>query len=75
MTDMTLSLVLIVKGRRFAAARAAAARGIPMVFIREARGETIGQVSDDFRDKVMDWYGETTKAPFTDGDLLHFSEA
>lgn len=71
-----MKLVLIVKGDRHQAARAASARGIPFAFIREARGDTIGTCGEQFRDKVADWYGEPPHiAPHPAGALLLFKDA
>lgn len=71
-----MNLILIVKGPKFVAAKAAASRGIPFAFRREKNGETIGLVGEQFRDKVDRWYGEPPIAPpYPEGTLLHYSEA
>jgi hypothetical protein len=70
------TMTIIVKGDKFAAAQAAAARGIPFAFICETQhGETIGRVSLDYRADVLKWFLEPPgNAPFPVGTLLHCSE-
>jgi hypothetical protein len=75
-------LSLLVKGNRFEAAKAASARNIPFVFVREhyPQGlprdciETFGHVSREHWDKVSQWFhgSDTETAPYAPGTLLHF---
>ena len=69
-------LSLIVKGNKFEAARAAAARGIAFAFVREVKGfQTVGLSSEAQRDKIASWFGEAPlEAPFPIGTLLHYHE-
>jgi hypothetical protein len=67
-------LSLIVKGSKFAAAQAAADRGVPFVFVRELSHETVGYTSATMRDKVSAWFQEdlSRSAPYPVGALLHY---
>ena len=53
---------LLVKGTKFEAAREAANRGIPAVFVRDFPRfrETLLKTSDPHADKVQDWFLEDT---------------
>lgn len=68
----------IIRGNRFQAARVAADRGIPFVFHHEARGETRGDVPDDYLDLLVRWYTETKfkkmLSGFPVGTLLFYAE-
>lgn len=75
-----LKLLLEIQGSRHDAARAAADRGIPFVFKREtALARTIGETSEDFRKKALDWYEENgggdQLAPFAPGTLIEIVDA
>lgn len=66
-----MMLSLIVKGNRFAAARAAADRRIPAVFVRETKGETILHVGEQFERDVGEWFNaDVHGAPYPVGALL-----
>jgi hypothetical protein len=72
-----MTLRLIVKGSRFAAAQAASHRRVPFVFCRETEhGETCGITSSRFWPDVASWFNEdvTRKAPYPVGSLLHYSD-
>lgn len=47
-----------VKGDRFAAAKAASARGIPFAFVSEGDGLTVGAVAEDYAVSVSRWMCE-----------------
>lgn len=67
---------VIVKGSRFDSARAAAARGIGLVYVRETRpnAETLALTGASL-DALQRWLGEAPHAaPYPCGALLHFSE-
>lgn len=50
-------LTILVKGNRFEAAQAAAARAIPFTFHRETdNGETIGRVATFYLGPVTRWF-------------------
>jgi hypothetical protein len=69
-------IYIIVKGDRHTAARAATERGIPLVFVREVRGDgrtdTCGHVPATFFDKVSAWFAEPNPLPYPPGTCLHF---
>lgn len=70
---------LIIKGDKFKAAQAAAARGIPLAFVRETSApewmpDTIGDTAASY-ETVAAWFGEPPHAaPFPVGSLLSFCE-
>ena len=64
---------LIVKGNKYQAARAAADRGIPAVFLREVETDTVLATRADI-DTLNRWICEDTVAPFPIGSLLLWSE-
>ena len=65
---------VIVKGNRYTAARVAAERGIPFAFQAEHRNgqETVGLVSEEYEDKVIDWFIAHITPPFPDGACLFY---
>ena len=61
---------VIIKGTRWEAARAAADRGIPLVFVRESCGQTHG-LANSTVDELNKWICEAQHhAPFPAGTLL-----
>lgn len=73
--DKSNALRVVVKGDKFAAARAASERGIPFVFVREVRRhgnvQTVGWIPKAFRDKAAEWLtAPPCSPPFPDGALL-----
>jgi hypothetical protein len=73
-----MTLRLIVKGDRLVAAKAAADRGVPFVFVRETmvtkkHTQTVGRTGDEHRAAVKAWFAELPKRrPFPAGTLLHW---
>lgn len=54
-----MAISLIIKGDKFTAARHAAARLVPLVFVRETKfGETIGRVSSYYEADCRAWFAE-----------------
>jgi hypothetical protein len=67
----------LIKGNRHQAAKAAADRRVPAVFISETkRGETVIRVGPQFERDIIKWFCEDriTDAPFPIGSCLHYSE-
>ena len=66
--------VLIVKGDKFQAAKAAADHGVPFVFMDEITGRsTLGSTTVDV-DTLNNWFCETIEAPYPAGTLLWWGE-
>jgi hypothetical protein len=66
--------VCIIKGSRFEAAKAAADRGVPLVFIREVGNDTVGKTEAD-ENILNKWFCEDDpRAPFPVGSLLLWFE-
>ncbi len=70
-------MLIVVKGNRYQAARAAADRHIPFAFKNEKRdmSETTGEVGSQHRASVVRWYCEPSCPPFEPGTCLFYSEA
>jgi hypothetical protein len=63
---------VIIKGNKFEAARAAADRGIPLVFTREVDGDTLGRANATV-DELNAWLCSPPSAPpYPAGSLLHW---
>lgn len=68
-------MILMVKGDRYTAARAAAAHRIPAAFVRERDGVTTQECPDSHIDLVRRWYSEDPgTAPFPPGALLFYTD-
>lgn len=75
---MATVLKVIVKGDKFAAARAASARGLPFAFKKESiyAGDwtTIGLVGVQWEDVVRAWFSEPAQPPYPEGTCLFYNE-
>jgi hypothetical protein len=76
-----IHLVLIIKGDKFAAVRAASQRQIPLIFDKEVVRKNYGTYTYGFapksvEDKVRAWYGEDAGATqeYQDGSLQLFGK-
>jgi hypothetical protein len=68
-----MTLRLLIKGNRLDAKRAAAARNVPFVFVRETHGTTVGRTPIEYRTTIERWFCEPPQqAPHPPGTLLHF---
>lgn len=79
-----MATLVLVKGDKRVAAKAAAAREVPFVFRREVvdvdpndpnyqRVDTLGLVDDAFTQQVCDWFCESPNtAPYPPGACLHY---